>query len=280
KEILFKENYFNIINGYKQLFLKPNDDEKYLDGCTFDEIYALYKFDRALRKLFLDKILIVENNIKSVLSHYFASQYTENKYLKLSNLSRRDHDCIKDSTRFIASVHSDIADKAKRHSAISHYITNHGYVPPWVLVNILTFGRISMWISVLKDIDKENVARSFKINATQLGTFTKFLALARNICAHDERLYCSKFNIIADTKYHTSLNLLTNVHGDFIRGKRDCMALLITLKFFIGDSEYKNLVDAVWGELFTLKSSLKTINLNQVLSKMGFPKKWHKIRDL
>lgn len=43
--ILEKENYYNVINGYKDLFLDPASTptaELYKAGTTFDEVYALW----------------------------------------------------------------------------------------------------------------------------------------------------------------------------------------------------------------------------------------------
>ena len=51
--ILERENYYNVINGYKALFLDhpatATADEQYKTGTTFDEVYALYCFDREIR---------------------------------------------------------------------------------------------------------------------------------------------------------------------------------------------------------------------------------------
>lgn len=51
--ILESENYYNIINGYKELFLDSKataaSDEVYKAGTSFDEVYALYSFDREVR---------------------------------------------------------------------------------------------------------------------------------------------------------------------------------------------------------------------------------------
>lgn len=48
KRFLEQENYYNVINGYKDLFLKKNKDntplvpEVYLDGTHFNELKALF----------------------------------------------------------------------------------------------------------------------------------------------------------------------------------------------------------------------------------------------
>ena len=55
--ILECENYYNVINGYKEPFLASEAtataDEVYKTGTTFDEVYALYNFDRELRNIYL-----------------------------------------------------------------------------------------------------------------------------------------------------------------------------------------------------------------------------------
>ena len=43
EKIIELENYYNLINGYKPLFLKQSgSDETYKEGTRFEEVYALY----------------------------------------------------------------------------------------------------------------------------------------------------------------------------------------------------------------------------------------------
>lgn len=87
--ILESENYYNIINGYKELFLDSkatkNTDERYKAGTTFDEVYALYNFDRELRHIYLKYLLKLENTFKTVIAHEFSAKYGYNNYLELEN---------------------------------------------------------------------------------------------------------------------------------------------------------------------------------------------------
>ena len=77
--ILEQENYYNVINGYKSLFLESEAtdivDEKYKVGTTFDEVYALYCFDREIRNIYLKFLLKLENSLKTVIAHEFSSVY-------------------------------------------------------------------------------------------------------------------------------------------------------------------------------------------------------------
>ena len=67
-DILKKENYYNVVNGYKDLFLDSSSTpsaEKYKSGTTFDEVYALYNFDREVRHIYLKYLLQIENTFKT-----------------------------------------------------------------------------------------------------------------------------------------------------------------------------------------------------------------------
>jgi len=87
--ILEKENYYNVVNGYKDLFIdQPHTathEEAYKTSTEFDEIYSLYSFDREIRIIYLKYILKLENHFKTVVSHYFSKQYGFKNYLKLEN---------------------------------------------------------------------------------------------------------------------------------------------------------------------------------------------------
>ena len=70
KTILLRENYF-FLNGYRHLFMKPGNNKTYIDGTTFEEIYSLFLFDRQFRNIIFKNLLMIENNIKSIISYYW-----------------------------------------------------------------------------------------------------------------------------------------------------------------------------------------------------------------
>ena len=69
KYILLNNNYYNIINGYKDLFIKDINNSLYKKNIKFEEIYALYEFDRHLRNIFLEYILKFENSLRSLVAY-------------------------------------------------------------------------------------------------------------------------------------------------------------------------------------------------------------------
>lgn len=68
--ILERENYYNVINGYKELFLSSkstlSSNETFKSGTTFNEIYALYSFDRELRNIYMKYLLKLEKQLHTI----------------------------------------------------------------------------------------------------------------------------------------------------------------------------------------------------------------------
>lgn len=91
---LQSENYYNFINGYKDLFLQVDNDskpitpEKYIQGTRFEEIKALYLLNRDLRSTLLRPCIIFENSIKSIIAYEFCQKFPEsNAYLNQESFS-------------------------------------------------------------------------------------------------------------------------------------------------------------------------------------------------
>ena len=89
KEILFRENYF-FISGYRHLFQRNNVDNQFIAGTTFDELYGTFTFDRNIRNIMFKYILIVENNIKSIIGYQMSRKYgyKEKDYLNPKNFNQ------------------------------------------------------------------------------------------------------------------------------------------------------------------------------------------------
>ena len=58
KEILLRENYF-FLTGYRFLFMRSMADRRFLPGTTFEELYAMFIFDRQIRNILFKNILVV-----------------------------------------------------------------------------------------------------------------------------------------------------------------------------------------------------------------------------
>ena len=129
KEVLFRENYF-FLNGYRHLFMKSNVDRHYINGTTFEELYSLFLFDRTLRNILFKNILIVENNIKSIISYQLSLKYgyREKEYLVPKNFTS-NKEKSKQVVDILKKMKRQINLNATQHSATMHYVNNYGYIP-------------------------------------------------------------------------------------------------------------------------------------------------------
>ena len=86
--VLRREGYYPIVNGYKDLFLDRKEcltagDDRYGTGARFDDLYALFLFDRELRELLFSAITRAEAALKAVCAHEFTRLHPDevNPYL-------------------------------------------------------------------------------------------------------------------------------------------------------------------------------------------------------
>ena len=82
KNILLRENYF-FLTGYRFLFMRSTEDRRFIEGATFEELYAMFNFDRQIRNILFKNILIFENNMKSITSYVVSKNhgFKEKHYL-------------------------------------------------------------------------------------------------------------------------------------------------------------------------------------------------------
>ena len=149
KELLLRENYF-FINGYRHIFMKNHKDSLFIPGTTFEELYAVFQFDRSFRNVLFKNLLIVENNLKSIIAYKLSKKYgiREKDYLKPSNFSQ-DIKKVRQVNDVLNKIKRQIKLNGRQHSATLHYISNYGYVPLWILVKLLSFGMINVLYSIL-----------------------------------------------------------------------------------------------------------------------------------
>ncbi|MCL2438624.1 MAG: Abi family protein [Coriobacteriia bacterium] len=72
--ILLREGYYCVINGYKDPFLFPgkqNDEDSFRRGASFNEVYRLFLFDRSLRMLLFKYVAIAEAALKTITALNF-----------------------------------------------------------------------------------------------------------------------------------------------------------------------------------------------------------------
>lgn len=290
KEKLASENYYNIINGYKSLFLdNSHGTEKFIEGSTFEEVYALYSFDRIIRSVIFTPIMKIENTLRTQIAYVFSKYHNSSNYMQYANfenfvgigyndatISRRASDIY----NLISTFQSEISKSINKRDYISHQIIDHGFVPLWVLVNAISLGKLSKFYKLMNQSERIEISQYWNINESELKEYINTLAYYRNLCAHDERLFCSKCKTdIANHTLHTALCDI-DINGKVINGKNDLFSLIIIFKILLSSDDFNSLFNKINGRILSLEKGLHSIDISRVLTSMGFPANWKSIKSI
>ncbi|MCI9365504.1 MAG: Abi family protein [Clostridia bacterium] len=281
KAILLNNNYYYLINGYKDLFLnKKSATEKFKNGTTLEELYSLYEFDRKIRIIFLEYILLIERKIDTYIAYEFSKNYGHKDYLIPENFNyiSKNKELI---DKFLNDINLEISHQYKNsNKMISHYIDTYKYIPLWVLIRILSFGKVSKFYSFMKQKEQNNISRKFNIKSKILKVYLINLGNIRNICAHDEKLYDVILKQrINTTTYHRSLNLIKN-EGKTVYGTRDLFSIVIILKALLEKAQFNEFFNRVIETIKELENKLLSLKIDKVLYKIGFPKNYKNLLEL
>lgn len=281
KEILLRENYF-FLSGYRHLLMKNNKDARFIEGTTFEELHALFLFDRELRNTMFKHILVIENNVKSIISYQLSRKYgfKEKDYLDPKNFIQ-DPAREKQVHDVLSKMKRQIRVNGRQHTATMHYMDNYGYIPMWILVKVLSLGIISEFYNILKKEDQESIASIYHLDAEELSIYLSLLSNFRNLCAHEDILYDHRTGrMILDTEYHHALSIPKDEEEIYIYGKNDLFALIIIMKQMFRDNEFFDLINEIEYEIGQLDSRIDSVEINVILNKIGFPNNWRDIVDL
>lgn len=176
KLLLTNNNYYYLINGYKDLFIdKTNKKETFLKGTNLEEIYNLYEFDRKIRIIFLEYILLIERKIDTYIAYEFSKNYGYKNYLIPNNFNyiNKNKELI---DKFLNDINLEISHQYKNsNKMIVHYLDTYNYIPLWVLVRVLSFGKVSKFYSFMKDKEQNVISRKFNI---QRSIFWKYFVIS------------------------------------------------------------------------------------------------------
>lgn len=228
---LRREGYYDIINGYKDLFLdnkpqSPGQTDHFADTVTFEDIYTLFLFDRNLRFLMFEGLAQAEAVFKTACSYCFMGEHTTetNPYLNVDNY---DQSKTVSAQNLIDAVFEKIRNNndgnhpKKEKDYIRHCMISHGgEVPLWVLANDLSFGQMKWFFQVLDKHMQIKISEEiteiyrhtrqgqheYKIKTGRLQRILNRLVFFRNICAHDERLFCAKYDNRDTESVFTAIN--------------------------------------------------------------------------
>ena len=287
---LMRNNYYSIVNFYKDPFVINRRKEIYRDGTHFNDLKSLYEFDRNLRTLFFNYLTQIERFFKTMIAYHFSEYYGVNKfetYLDKNNYFKRKK--TKQTITNIIITLQNIKNNNKL-PIISHYnSTGKDNISFWIVIHFLTFGELSKLFSVLfndvkskiviccQDLFKIEYGTYLAIDGLFIGSFLKACSRFRNASGHNERFYSYTFKEFLN---------LSNTSGITSNNKK-LFSIYEGLKFFLPKKEYEKLTENLKVLIINLEKDLNTnwetngnrnnpLPINDILKLMDFPNDWHK----
>lgn len=208
---LLGHSYYAVVNGYKEPFLdqektKELGDDFYKDGTRFLFFSLMYSMDSMLRDYTRSYLLQAEEIMKNATIYAFCYYHREEEeYLDpASYCSKGEYYQKRKYTSNLIKLLNTLQrnrDNSQRKEYIDHYLKEHGYVPLWVLENALTFGNMSAFFDLqttkvqnaaCRNVEKISQLEPYSLGIKEMRTAYRVLSSFRNICSHEERLYCAR----------------------------------------------------------------------------------------
>lgn len=279
KFLLIKNNYYSVINGYRDPFVLNTNSKKskYIDGTYFEEIFSLYSFEMDLKTTLLKYIFIIEKNIKSAISYEFSKIYGHENYLNVENFDNSKDADVRGMFYLFSNLYSVISRSINKNDYMKYYVDNYNNVPLWVLANAMSLGNIINFFRLMKKSEKEYISKYyFKSNSEDLEAYLENINVFRNICAHDERLYKYEASgkSIPINNIHTFLQIKDN------KGRNDVFSLVIGLCYLLDKENALKFIYDLIPIFDKFEKQLTSINISKILDIMGFPNNWKDIETI
>ena len=187
---LTHHNYYRL-SAYRFPLTVHGQPDVFLPGTKFEQLWALYEFDRRLRHFVLNAANRVEISVRSrwayEVGHAHGPQAYENPAcFKSGNyhqktLTNLDKELSRSTEEFVA-----------------HFQTTYGMTRPpiWAASEVMDFGQLSNFYSLLNSPSlRQRIAATYQLDESTLVSFLHHLNTVRNICAHHARLWNRRFTV-------------------------------------------------------------------------------------
>ena len=192
-ESLAKVNYYRL-SGYWHTLRQTERDasgettrvDQFREGVRFDDVVALYEYDRRLRSIALPHLSQLEVYLRARLGYLLGEidpLIHEKEHLLDVAPARREI-----WNKFV-QICGDSLQRSKEDFAVHHIEQYDGKVPVWVLVEVLDLGALQTLYMLSPRRVRRQIAQDMNCTNPQLGSWIRSLRGIRNICAHQARLY-------------------------------------------------------------------------------------------
>lgn len=251
-QLLLRYGYYEIINGYKDFLIngESKNKEKFIDGATFEHIFALYELDKKLRNAILEATLEIESSLRTAVAHTISELYGDEEKLYLNRIHYKPGKPNFENGIQKGYKIDQLINKFKKINnddiqPMKHYRQSHGNIPPWIMIKGTSFGNVINFTKLQKPVAKKKIfsilsnlpEEIFDIIPEYKDFFIDSLFLChafRNRAAHSGRIYNYRatnaeirYNIVFHHKYG-----ITEADYRHNKGRNDLATLFNVLDMF------------------------------------------------
>jgi len=210
KDYIARINYYRFSGYAREFQINPRyEDNRFVAGTTFDEIREIIETDSKMRSLLMAQLSSVEIAIRSLIAHEYCRVYGEKAFYldyEFYNDSldpNEDKPCsivngfLSDLERDKSNMVSRYIDRTIIGDNFNSKLLRYSMVPMWVAVEVISFGRISNFITYTKDAaPAKAVAACLELQRAPFADVIHSLSVLRNLCAHHRQLWNRKMGIL------------------------------------------------------------------------------------
>ncbi|MFC4761017.1 Abi family protein [Fructobacillus durionis] len=263
---LKKYSFHNLIDKYQDSLRKGPDTETFIDGISIETLGVIQMLENRLASEILQAILSIEKNMKSVFQYELAQQFgtLESNYLSNVIYSKRGQ-----LTKQVLHTlhHKNQQSKNVSKTLLAYRLS--GNVPPWILIENISFGQFNCWFQISPTNIREKVMTDFfipaSINEETLIAFQNtidYLIDFRNGLAHGEAIVQIHSKAPLTLSYIRSFyeeEVITDEEFNEGYGQQDFFGLLLVIGILLKQSERQIFKDQLIN-LLNIFDSLLPIN--------------------
>ena len=266
---LFNISYYRL-RAYTYPFQENGEDCDHnftRKDIHFEDIIALYCFDRRLRSLIFNTIEKIEVAVRTKIVQVYAESTGDSHWFNDESLYRFGYDDLMD--RIDADVNRSNEDFIKHYN--SKY-DNPSMPPSWMALEVVSFATLSRLFQSLRlDSRKEYITEQFGLKKVAiLENWLHSISNLRNCCAHHSRVWNRRFMVSVILPYNTLYPFMDRTTIGQIRTNKlfavlSCIAYILDI--ISPGSDFKKNIKEL------LKSDCRLLDLKD----MGFPKYWQSL---
>ena len=190
EECLRVISYFRLAN-YWRVMEADKVAHIFKPGSRFDNVLALYNFDKHLKSIIFSAIQNIEIAMRTKVIHHFSASHGAFWFAEVQHFTYQSL-----FSTHLESLNREL-QRAKEDFITDHY-TKYGkeaFPPVWKTLEVASLGILSKYFSNFSDREaKRAIAKEFQLNRpAELRSWLEAVTVLRNACAHHARVWNRSF---------------------------------------------------------------------------------------